>query len=108
MQLTLRVRSNRASAARFHRATSWCLVAGLCIQLMALTQHHHEITVHPDNCEACYLLALSSDGGTPPVYPVVVALPFFQAFWIAAHRDYGIPPSFRDFIRPLPQAPPRV
>jgi hypothetical protein len=87
---------------------SWCLIVGLCIQLIALTQHHHEITAHPDNCEACYLMALSSGGSTPPLDPAMLALPFFQASWIAVHRVYVIRTAFRDFIRPLPQAPPQI
>jgi hypothetical protein len=108
MQLTLRVMGGRVSASRFHRAMSWCLIVGLCFQLIALTQHHHEITAHPDNCLACYLMALSSGGGTPPAYPVVMAPPFFQAFWIALQRNYVILSSFRNFIRPLFRAPPVV
>jgi hypothetical protein len=108
MQFIRRVMSSRVSASRLHRAMSWCLLVGLCIQLLALTQHHHELTAQPHDCEACYLTALTSGGSSPPHESTLLALPFFQASCIAVQREDVILFSFRDFIRPLSQAPPTV
>ena len=91
-----------------HRAMGWCLVVGLCIQLIAFTQHHHELTAHPDDCVACYLTALSSDDGTPPSSPIVMALPRVRTFAVVVQRESAVSPPFRSFIRPFPQAPPRI
>jgi hypothetical protein len=94
--------------SRVHRAMSCCLIVGLCLQLYALTQHHHALTAHPDDCVACHLTALTSGGGIPPASPVVMAAPFVQALPIAVQHACVVLPSCGDFIHPYPQAPPRV
>jgi hypothetical protein len=100
--------NSRTSMPDFHRAMKWVLSAALFVQLIALTQHHHDLTSHPDNCVACYLMALSSGGSSLPSHPVTPLPPFFNTFWIAVHPEYLIDASFRNFVRPLPQAPPQV
>jgi hypothetical protein len=108
MQLNLRIMSSGACTSRFQSAMRWFIIIALLIQLIALTQHHHDLASHPDDCEACYIIALSSGGGTPPIYSAILALPFIQVSGIAVHPDYVIHASSRNFIRPLPQAPPQV
>ena len=107
MQLTPGVMYNSDVRLRYHRGLAWSLVAALCIQLIVLTQHHHELTAHPGNCEACYVTALSSGGSSVPHSLTIYSLPLLRIFQIAVQCVHDMRASLLNFIRPFPQAPPR-
>lgn len=96
-----------AAATRGQRVLRWLTVALLCVQLYAITQHHHDLTAHPDDCVACNLVALSC-GSAPPVSAALVAVAIILAFWLAAHADYVVFLPARIRLRPPSQAPPLV
>ena len=108
MQLTLQTMHGSPLTARFQRAVRWILIITLCVQLIAITQHHHDLMAHSDDCQACHLMALLSGGSAPPMDAALLALPFIQVVWIALQFDYVVQTPFRNFIRPLSQAPPQV
>lgn len=94
-----------AAATRGQRVLRWFAIVLLCVQLYAITQHHHDLTVHPDNCVACSLTAMSS-GSAPPVSAFQIALAIIVALWLATHVDYVSIYSIHIRLRPPSQAPP--
>ena len=96
-----------AGATRGQRVLRWLAVALLCVQLYAITQHHHDLTAHPENCVACNLAAMSC-GSAPPVSTVQMALAIILAFWLAARADYVVFLPVRTRLHPPSQAPPLV
>ena len=94
-----------AAATRGQRVLRWLVIALLCVQLYAITQHHHDLTAHPDNCVACTLTAMSG-GSAPPVSAFQIALAIIVALWLAAHVDYVSITSIHIRLRPPSQAPP--
>ena len=92
---------------RVRRRLWWLVVALLCVQLYAITQHYHDLTAHPDDCTACSLAAMSC-GSAPPAGSTLVVLAIIVAFWFAARSDYVVNTSCRYHLRPPSQAPPRV
>lgn len=94
-----------AAATRGQRVLRWLVIALFCVQLYAITQHHHDLTVHPDNCVACTLIAMSS-GSAPPVSAFQIALAIIVALWLVAHVDYVSISSIHIRLHPPSQAPP--
>jgi hypothetical protein len=83
------------------------LTALLCLQLYALTQHHHDLSQHSDDCPACNLAADFSDG-VPSVASAVVLVALAVAYWLATHSLPVVYPARRLRVRPPAQAPPQV
>ncbi len=94
-----------AAATRGQRVLRWLVAVLLCVQLYALTQHHHDLTTHPDDCVACALIAMSS-GSAPPVSAFQIALAIIVAFWLAAHVEYISISPIHIRLHPPSQAPP--
>lgn len=81
------------------------LAALLSLQLIALTQHHHDLSTQQDNCAACNL-ALHFSGGTPTIPVALPLMALILAYWIAVHPVRIIDFVPRRYVRPLSQAPP--
>lgn len=81
------------------------LAALLSLQLIALTQHHHDLSTQQDNCAACNL-ALHFAGGTPTIAVVLPLMALILAYWIATHPVRVVDLVPRRHVRPLSQAPP--
>ena len=78
----------------------------LCLQLLALTQHHHSLDMHPDSCSACELGYHFSSGSTavPPAVILLALLLVWITFRLPALTVSHT--SKRRHLFPLPQAPP--
>ncbi len=94
-----------AAVTRGQRVLRWLAAALLCVQLYAITQHHHDLAAHPSNCVACSLIAMSS-GSAPPVSTFQIALAIIVVFWLAARVDYVSISPIHILLRPPSQAPP--
>ncbi|MHB1175101.1 MAG: hypothetical protein ACYCZJ_08260 [Sulfuriferula sp.] len=81
------------------------LAALLSLQLIALTQHHHDLSTQQDNCAACNL-ALHFSGGTPTIAVALPLMALVLAYWITAHPVRIVDLVPRRHVRPPSQAPP--
>jgi hypothetical protein len=79
----------------------------LCLQLYALTQHHHDLSQQHDDCPACNLAADFS-GGMASIPPAVVLVALAVAWWLTIQPRPLIHPARRLRVRPPAQAPPQV
>ncbi len=90
---------------RLRSVLNFFLAVLLSLQLVALTQHHHDLSTQQDNCPACNL-AIHFSGGTPTIVAVLPMVALIFAYWIAAHPVRIIYPVLRRHVRPPSHAPP--
>ena len=90
---------------RLRSVLNFFLAVLLSLQLVALTQHHHDLSTQQDNCPACNL-AIHFSGGTPTIVAVLPMVALIFAYWIAAHPVRIIYPVPRRHVRPPSHAPP--
>jgi len=90
---------------RLRSVLNFSLAVLLSLQLVALTQHHHDLSSQQDNCPACNLASHFS-GGTPAVVATLPMAALILAYWIAAHPLRVVYPVLRRHVRPPSHAPP--
>ena len=87
------------------RVTFVFLAVLLCLQLVALTQHHHDLQQHPDNCSACSL-ANNFSGGTPTTPLPTAVLILVVAYLITRNTQKSVYTTPHQRLLPPSQAPP--
>ncbi|BBP05431.1 hypothetical protein TPL01_04100 [Sulfuriferula plumbiphila] len=102
MQLNCKLKPTKL---RLRSLLNFFLAVLLCLQLVALTQHHHDLSSRQDNCPACNLASHFS-GGTPTIVATLPMAALILAYWIAAHPVRVVYPVLRRHVRPPSQAPP--
>ena len=99
---------NRKPLARHPagRLAAWLLMVMFAWQLIAATQHHHDLSKQASDCVSCYIAGhLPSDLPTVDVTPVAASeAALVYRIILAARYSFVAPVSF---LIPHGQAPPR-
>lgn len=90
---------------RLRSVLNFFLAVLLSLQLVALTQHHHDLSTQQDDCPACNL-ATHFSGGTPAIAAVLPMVALILVYWIAAQPVRVVYPVLRRHVRPPSHAPP--
>lgn len=90
---------------RLRSVLNFFLAVLLSLQLVALTQHHHDLSSQQDGCPACNLASHFS-GSAPAVVATLPLAAFILAYWIAPHPLRVVYPVLRRHVWPPSHAPP--
>ena len=89
------------------RLIHYALIVALSFQLIAETQHHHDITQQSDNCIACYVSAQATGDGPAVALKLPLAIRLITHFVTPnIYNSLYIP--FSNYILPHSQAPPKA
>ena len=108
MQLTFKSASMQRYAKQIaHRLMHCVLIVAISLQLIAETQHHHDITQQSDHCIACYVNAQATGDG--PAIALKIPLVILLVIYTVTPYVYNpIYISFANYFLPLSQAPPQT
>lgn len=90
-----------------HRLVHCALIVALSLQLIAETQHHHEITQQSVNCIACYVSAQATGDGPVDALEIPLAI-LLVTYFITLYTYNSLYITFSHYFIPLSQAPPQI
>lgn len=107
MQLIFKTALLQHYAKQFtRRLIHYALIVALSFQLIAATQHHHDITQQSDHCIACYVSAQATGDGLAVALKLPLTIQLITHFVTPYIYNYLFIP-FSNYFLPHSQAPPK-
>ncbi|MES1983147.1 MAG: hypothetical protein V4443_11825 [Pseudomonadota bacterium] len=88
-------------------ALRWLLAIAICLQLIGVTQHNHDIKGAGENCIGCYI-SVHADGGVQPDAPPRASAGLFLSYLLPSLPVAFTPSLLHHYFSPPSHAPPRT